>query len=110
MKLDNLPLGAIDWTGIAPETLAGESGAVTQRVQQFGDNRLRLVEYGAGYLADHWCHKGHVIHVLKGALDIEYQDGGKTPLAAGVTWHVGDGTGAPHRVRTIGGATVFVVD
>jgi hypothetical protein len=110
MKLDNLPLGAIDWTEIAPALMKGETGTVTQRVREFGPNRLRLVEYGAGYLADHWCHKGHVIHVLKGDLDIEYEDGTKTALSAGLTWHVGDDTGAPHRVRCARGSIVFIVD
>ena len=28
--------------------------------------RIRLVEYSAGYLADHWCQKGHIVHCLEG--------------------------------------------
>jgi hypothetical protein len=73
--------------------------------------QVRLVEYGAGYLADHWCAKGHVIYVVVGTLSIDHEDG--TParnLAAGMSWCVGDGEGPAHRVRSETGATVFIVD
>lgn len=69
-----------------------------------------MVEYSAGYLADHWCHKGHIIHVLAGQLIVEHEDGIEFVLDAGMTYHVADDEGSPHRARSITGATVFIVD
>ena len=77
---------------------------------QIGDIQVRVVEYGVGYVADHWCHKGHILFVLTGTLTIEHDDGGSYDVAAGESWHAGDDQGAPHRVVCPDGATVFIVD
>ncbi len=109
MKLSNLPLGTIDWTRIAPAVLPGASGSVSQRVYETGDTRLRLVQYARGYLADHWCHKGHVIHVLSGGLDIRIR--GRHQDAPDGRCHLACGRRDRRiRVRCADGATVFVVD
>ena len=42
-----------------------------------------MVEYSPGYLADHWCDRGHVLYVLKGELDSELRDGRKFKLTRG---------------------------
>jgi hypothetical protein len=110
MKLTGLPCGAIDWAEIAATTHPGETGAATMRAQVLGDLQLRIVEYGAGYLADHWCDKGHVIHVIAGPLTIEYRDGSRHELAAGMSWHVADNGAPSHRVVCERGARVFIVD
>src|SRR5579859_3566391 len=52
--------------------------------------------YPPGYLADHWCAKGHVIRCLSGSLDIELEDGTRFRLEPGKSYHVGDGIGAAH--------------
>ena len=57
---------------------------------------MRIVDYGAGYVADHWCAKGHILLVVSGALVIEHQDGGRYELAAGMSWLA---------IRQIGGQT-----
>ena len=111
MKLTNMPEAVTDWSRVPATTIRGASGAMQEQAHQRGDVRLRLVEYGPGYLADHWCSKGHIIHVVTGVLAIEHQDG--TPacmLSAGMSWHVADGEGAAHRVRSETGARVFIVD
>ena len=110
MKLTDLPCDAIDWAAVAETKHAGETGAATMRSRVFGDLQMRLVDYGAGYLADHWCDKGHIMHVVAGALTIEYRDGARHDLAAGMSWHVADNGAAPHRVVSEGGARVFIVD
>ena len=46
---------------------------------QFGEIRVRMVEYSAGYLADHWCSKGHVLLCLEGELETELKTGGGLP-------------------------------
>ena len=110
MKLEDLPLSAIDWNQL-PRTTAGcSSGAATMQVQQLGATQLRIVEYGVGYLADHWCSKGHIIHVIAGALVLEHRDGRSFRLTEGMSYAVADDNGPPHRVSCEGGATVFIVD
>jgi quercetin dioxygenase-like cupin family protein len=108
MKLANLPTGVTDWAQLPETTHPGESGTATARVRQCGEIQLRLVEYSAGYLADHWCHKGHIVFVVAGRLTIEHQGAANT-LTAGMTYHVADNDGPPHRLRSESGATIFIV-
>jgi len=111
MKLSNMPEGTIDRSRMPATRVPGASGAARARAQQAGDVQLRLVEYGPGYLADHWCAKGPVVHVVSGALTIEHQrDAPACALSAGMIWHVADNEGPAHRGRSDGGATVFFVD
>jgi hypothetical protein len=115
MKLPDMPLGAIDWAEIASETAAGISSTASGRVVRYGDIQMRVVDYGAGYVADHWCTKGHILFVISGDLAIEHKDGTRFDLIPGMVWHVGDndvgdGSFSPHRVVCTGGARVFIVD
>src|ERR1043166_3824227 len=110
MKLDGLTIGAIDWREVEAVGHAGETGSATARTCDFGGVKLRIVHYGAGYRADHWCAKGHVVHVLAGDLVIEHEDGRRFPLSAGMTWHAPDDRGPPHRVLWRTGATRVIVE
>jgi hypothetical protein len=110
MDLAGLPCGMIDWAGEPAVTVPGATGAATARTRQFGGIQLRLVDYSAGYLAGHWCDKGHVLFVVAGHLVIEHHDGNRYDLAAGATWHVADRGAPAHRVVCERGATVFIVD
>ena len=110
MNLDNLPAGITDWSQLDASVHPGESGAATMRVHRLGDIQLRLVVYSANYVADHWCHKGHIVFVVAGQLTIEHQHGPSYTLARGTSYHVGDDDGPPHRVLSENGATVFIVD
>jgi quercetin dioxygenase-like cupin family protein len=111
MKLANMPETTIDWSLIAETEIQGASGFSNTRAHQSGEVQQRIVEYAPGYLADHWCAKGHVIYVIAGALTIEHEN--EEPacaLSAGMSWQVADGEGPAHRVRSENGATVFIVD
>jgi hypothetical protein len=68
-----------------------------------------MVDYSPGYLADHWCSKGHVLLVLDGELVTELRDGSSHVLRAGQSYQLADDT-MPHRSRTERGATLFIVD
>jgi hypothetical protein len=109
MKLEGIPFRHIAWSAIEKTRHAGETGEATWRTVEIGNVRVRLVEYSAGYLADHWCERGHVIHVMEGELVTELRDGRTFVLAAGESYVVADGDGA-HRSRTTKGARLFVVD
>lgn len=79
------------------------------RTRHFGDIRVRIVEYSPGYLADHWCEKGHVILCLEGELQTELKDGRVEVLLPGMSYQVGDGMQA-HRSYSPNGAKLFIVD
>jgi hypothetical protein len=109
MRMTDIPFGTTDWSTIQPTTHAGETGVATWRTRQFGDIRVRLVEYSPGYMADHWCDKGHIIFCVNGELDTDLSDGRKFTLTTGMSYQVADGTDA-HRSHTAKGARLFIVD
>jgi quercetin dioxygenase-like cupin family protein len=110
MNLPKTPFTLIDWNGVPPQEHPGETGTSTCRSFTSDDLRLRVVEYEAGYLADHWCDMGHVLHVLTGTLEVELTDGRVVPMARGESFCVSDHGDAAHRVRTKDGARAFIVD
>lgn len=110
MRLENLPVGVTDWLQIPPSSHPGASGTATARTRQFGEIQLRRVDYSAGYVADHWCSKGHLVFVVAGDLTIEHRDGRRYALTSGMSYHVADDDGPPHRALSESGATVFIVD
>ena len=83
MKIPSFPFTVTDWSKMAPTVHAGETGQALWRPLDIGDLRVRMVEYTPGYLADHWCDRGHVLYVVDGELDTELRDGRtfKTPMA-----------------------------
>ena len=109
MKMCNIPFGITDWNTIPPTEHAGISGKAFWRTQQFDDIRVRMVEYTPGYLADHWCEKGHILLCLEGRLETELADGRKVVLTPGISYHVADHAEA-HRSFTDIGAKLFIVD
>jgi quercetin dioxygenase-like cupin family protein len=109
MQLRDIPFGTTDWASVPQTRHAGERGEATWRTRQFGEVRVRMVEYSAGYVADHWCEKGHILLVLEGELVTELRDGRAVALGPGSSYQVADGAMA-HRSRTDTGAKLFVVD
>jgi hypothetical protein len=109
MKISEIPFGTTEWSRIAPSVHAGERGVAHWRTQQFGDIRVRMVEYSPGYVADHWCTKGHILLCLDGELHTELEDGRQFVLTPGMSYQVADNA-EPHRSRTESGAKLFIVD
>jgi len=109
MQLRDIPFGTVDWSAVAPTTHPGESGVAHWRTRQFGDIRVRMVEYSPGYVADHWCEKGHILLCLEGTLHTDLSDGRTVTLTPGMSYQVADAT-APHRSRAPEGARLFIVD
>lgn len=109
MQIDAIPFGTTDWSTVPPTEHPGETGKAFWRTRQFGPIRVRMVEYTPGYLADHWCSKGHILLVVAGQLDTELADGRRFALTPGMSYQVADGA-EPHRSSTVGGATLFIVD
>ena len=109
MNLTDIPFGVTDWSTVAATEHPGESGTAHWRTCHFGAVRVRLVEYSADYLADHWCDKGHILLCLDGELETTLADGRSFHLRPGMSYQVADDT-APHRSVSRTGATLFIVD
>jgi hypothetical protein len=109
MQMLNISFTTSDWSSIEPTVHPGETGTATWRTQGFDGIRVRMVEYSPGYVADHWCSKGHILLCLEGELHTELADGRVFVLRPGVSYQVADGTDA-HRSRTKVGARLFIVD
>ena len=109
MEMAEIPFTTTDWSKIEPSEHKGERGVAYWRTRQFGDIRVRLVEYAPGYVADHWCTKGHILFCLEGELRTELQDGRQYVLQAGMSYQVADNA-EPHRSSTDVGARLFIVD
>ena len=109
MKIDAIPFGTTDWSAVPPTEHPGETGTAFWRTRQFGPIRVRMVEYTPGYLADHWCSKGHILLVLDGTLVTELADGRRVTLTPGMSYQVADEAEA-HRSATATGAKLFIVD
>ena len=109
MKMTGFPFTTTDWTQVPASQHPGETGMALWKTQQFGDIRVRMVEYSPGYLADHWCSKGHVILCLQGELVTEVADGRRFTLKPGDSYQTADGEPG-HRSSTKSGARLFIVD
>ncbi|WP_420596535.1 DHCW motif cupin fold protein [Deinococcus sp.] len=109
MHITDIPFGVTDWSRIPATRHPGETGEALWRTQQFGHLRVRQVEYTPGYLADHWCSKGHILLVLDGQLLTELEDGRSFTMTPGMSYQVADETEA-HRSSTKAGAKLFIVD
>ena len=109
MRMSDIPFTTTDWSEVQTTEHKGETGSARWRTREFGAIRVRMVEYSAGYRADHWCSKGHIILCLEGELTTELRDGRVFVLKAGSSYQVADDDGA-HRSRTATGARLFIVD
>ena len=109
MDIAGIPFGTTDWSQIEPTEHRGETGCAYWRTQKFGAIRVRMIDYTPGYLADHWCSKGHILFCLEGELHTELEDGRQFILSPGMSYQVADNA-EPHRSFTAVGAKLFVVD
>jgi hypothetical protein len=105
MQMHNIPFCTTDWQQIEKTEHQGEQGMAYWRTQKFGEIRVRMVDYTAGYLADHWCSKGHVLLCLH----TELEDGRTFILKPGMSYQVADNAEA-HRSSTTMATRLFIVD
>jgi len=105
----NIPFQTIDWSVIPKVEHKGETCSAFWQTIQFLGLRIRIVEYSKGYLADHWCQKGHIVHCLDGDFVSELKDGRRFLLSKGMTYVVSDELSS-HRSMTQNGVTVLIID
>ena len=109
MRIEHVPFGVTVWEAVPRTEHPGETGVARWRTIETGNIRVRMVEYSPGYLADHWCSHEHMLLVQAGELVTELKDGRSFTLHPGQSYQVADEE-EPHRSRTAGGATLFIVD
>jgi hypothetical protein len=109
MSNKNIPFQTIDWTAIPKTEHKGESGKAFWQTIQFPGLRIRIVEYSKGYIADHWCQKGHIVHCLDGEFVSESQDGKESIMAKGSTYVVSDDLSS-HRSISKDGVKLMIID
>jgi quercetin dioxygenase-like cupin family protein len=109
MKVHNIPFGTTNWSQVERVEKSAQAGQAFWQTQQFGDVRVRMVEYTPGYVSDHWCVKGHILLCLEGELHTELEDGRSFTLTAGMSYQVADNA-EPHRSTAPLGAKLFIVD
>ena len=109
MNLDHFLPVSIDWNALPNEKVNGASGFATIKSCSFGAVKIRLIEYSQNYTADHWCSKGHIVYLIKGALSIEHDDLSIHVLSSGMTYIIGDNT-LPHKATSEHGARALIID
>jgi mannose-6-phosphate isomerase class I len=99
----------IDWSSLPKTIKQGETGRSITRKIEYPGLRVRIVEYSAGYLADHWCQKGHIVHCIEGEVINEQENGDQFILKQGMSYIVSDDMSS-HRSRTENNVKLLIVD
>jgi len=105
----NIPFQAINWAAVEKTEHKGETGTSFWRTIMLDGLRLRMVEYSAGFLNDHWCQKGHIVYCLEGEFTSELQNGDTVTLSAGMSYVVSDGLSS-HRSTSANGVKLLIID
>ena len=107
--MQNIPFTTIDWSKIEKTLYEGEKGVATWQTIQFPGLRIRLVEYSPGYIANHWCQKGHIVYCLEGAFVSRLATGEEHRLTQGMSYVVSDELSS-HLSVTTDGVKLLIID
>jgi|GEM_PF-124922 len=99
----------IDWNGVEKTKHSGESGVAYWQTKEYDGLRIRIVEYSTGYIADHWCSKGHIVHCLEGEFTSELNTGEGFTLTKGMSYVVSDNLSS-HRSVSEKGVRLLIID
>ncbi len=84
-------------------------GSLYWRTVQCGAIRVRMGEHTPGYVADHWCTKGHIHLRHRRRVAHEPEDGRTFSLTPGMSYQVADDA-EPHRSSDRRRLKLFIVD
>jgi hypothetical protein len=104
-----VPFTSIDWDQIQREEHKGEKGTAYWQSIQFDNFRARIVEYSKGYLADHWCRKGHIVYCIEGSFISLLDNGEEFHLHKGMSYVVTDNA-SNHRSISPEGVKLLIID
>jgi hypothetical protein len=108
-KIDPILFHTTDWRSIPVTEHQGTTGTARWQTIQFGQLRMRLVEYSKNYRAGRWCKAGRILYCLDGEMNIELSDGRVFKLNKGMSYEVMDGT-FEHRLYSESGVTALIMD
>ena len=104
-----IPFQTINWETIPIVEFKGTSGTATWQTIEFSGLRIRIVTYSSGYIADHWCQKGHIVHCLQGSFISELESGESCTLTEGMSYIVSDDM-SNHRSLSTKGVKLLIID
>jgi hypothetical protein len=107
--MNNIAFEKIDWDNVEKVAYTGETGMAYWQTKMYDGLRVRLVTYSAGYVADHWCKKGHIVHCLQGEFVSELEDGNKFMLAEGMSYIVSDEMSS-HKSIAVNEVLLLIID
>ena len=107
--MSNFNFQVIDWNSIDQTEHKGETGLAMWKTVQNDGLRMRIVEYSKGYMADHWCKKGHIVYCLDGDFISELDNGQKFHLSPGMSYIVSDNLSS-HRSFSENGVRLLIID
>lgn len=107
--MNSIEFNSIDWSTVEKTEHQGETGTSFWQTLQFDGIRMRIVEYSANYLADHWCKKGHIVHCLEGEFESELSNGEILTLKKGMSYIVSDDLSS-HRSFSANGVKLLIID
>ena len=99
----------ISWDQIEKTEHHGETGTSFWQTMNIDGLRIRIVEYSANYLANHWCQKGHIVHCLEGEFISELENGEKFTLTKGMSYIVSNNLSS-HRSISEHGVKLLIID
>lgn len=105
----SIPFSTFDWTNVEKIEHKGETGTSIWQTIQLDNLRIRIVQYSANYLADHWCQKGHIVHCLEGEFINELANSDKFIMTQGMTYVVSDEM-STHRSLSQVGVRLLIID
>lgn len=108
-SMTNFNFQIINWAEIDTTEHKGETGISLWKTTQLDGLRIRLVEYLPGYLADHWCQKGHIVHCLEGEFESQLENGQKHILSKNMTYIVSDDLSS-HKSYSKTGVKLLIID
>ena len=109
MIMTTIAFRTIDWGTVERTEHKGETGTSFWKTVQIGGLRIRIVEYSAGYIADHWCRKGHIVQCLQGDFTSEMENGESFFLSEGMTYVVSDNLSS-HKSVSKNGVKLLIID
>jgi len=107
--MSNIAFEGIDWTAVHKVEYPGEKGTSYWQTKTYPGIRVRIVEYMPGYLADHWCEKGHIVHCISGEFVTKLKDGADVLLRTGMSFVVSDNMSS-HLSISEHGAKLLIID
>lgn len=107
--MESIVFQTTDWTTVPVTEHRGEQGVALWQTKQYNGLRIRLVQYSAGYKADHWCKAGHIVYCIEGEMISELADGRVFILSKGMTYQVSDNV-SMHRSYSEKGVKLLIID